>query len=104
VLGIWHDTTWKLALLFLPLAAFLMVDRPRRFIVFLFTSAITASAPIFMVWSAMILLASLQVDGVMRVFAQTRFLLVLKLDAPGDYRRADPLVSCGVSLCSARPW
>jgi O-antigen/teichoic acid export membrane protein len=78
VLGIWHDTTWKLALLFLPLAAFLMVDA-REIIVFLFTKRYAASAPIFMVWSAMILLASLQVDGVMRVFAQTRFLLVLNL-------------------------
>jgi hypothetical protein len=78
VLEIWHDTTWKLALLFLPLAAFLMVDA-REIIVFLFTKRYSASAPIFMVWSAMILLASLQVDGVMRVFAQTRFLLVLNL-------------------------
>jgi O-antigen/teichoic acid export membrane protein len=78
VLEIWHDTTWKLALLFLPLAAFLMVDA-REIIVFLFTRRYSASAPIFVVWSAMILLASLQVDGVMRVFAQTRFLLVLNL-------------------------
>ena len=78
VLEIWHDTTWKLALLFFPLAAFLMVDA-REFIVFLFTRRYIASAPIFMVWSAMILLTTLQVDGVMRVFAQTRFLLVLNL-------------------------
>jgi O-antigen/teichoic acid export membrane protein len=78
VLGIWHDTTWKLALLFLPLAAFLMVDA-REIIVFLFTRRYSASAPIFMVWSTMILLASLQVDGVMRVFAQTRLLLALNL-------------------------
>ncbi len=78
VVEIWHDTTWKLALLFFPLAAFLMVDA-REFIVFLFTRRYIASAPIFMVWSAMILLTTLQVDGVMRVFAQTRFLLVLNL-------------------------
>ena len=78
VLEIWHDTTWKLALLFFPLAAFLMVDA-REIIVLLFTRRYIASAPIFMVWSAMILLTTLQVDGVMRVFAQTRFLLVLNL-------------------------
>jgi len=78
VVEIWHDTTWKLALLFFPLAAFLMVDA-REFIVLLFTRRYAASAPIFMVWSAMILLTTLQVDGVMRVFAQTRFLLVLNL-------------------------
>ena len=40
---------------------------------------VPASVPIFMVWSAMILLSTFQVDGVMRVFAQTRFLLVLNL-------------------------
>jgi O-antigen/teichoic acid export membrane protein len=78
VLEIWHDTTWKLALLFFPLAAFLMVDS-REIISLLFTGQYVASAPIFMVWSAMILLTTLQVDGVMRVFAQTRFLLVLNL-------------------------
>ena len=78
VLDIWHDTTWKLALLFLPLAAFLMVDA-REIIVLLFSKRYIASAPIFMVWSAMILLTTLQVDGVMRVFAQTRFLLLLNL-------------------------
>ncbi|HLK68127.1 MAG TPA: hypothetical protein VKU19_32060 [Bryobacteraceae bacterium] len=78
VLGIWHDTTWKLALLFVPLTAFLMVDS-RDIIVLLYRQQYAASAPIFVVWSAMILLTALQVDGVMRVFAQTRFLLVLNL-------------------------
>jgi O-antigen/teichoic acid export membrane protein len=78
VLKIWHDTTWKLALLFFPLAVFLMVDA-REFITLLFTRRYISSAPIFMVWCAMILLTTLQVDGVMRVFAQTRFLLVLNL-------------------------
>jgi hypothetical protein len=65
-------------LLFFPLAAFLMVDA-REFIILLFTRRYMASAPIFMVWSAMILLTTFQVDGVMRVFAQTRFLLALNL-------------------------
>jgi O-antigen/teichoic acid export membrane protein len=78
VLEIWHDTTWKLALLFLPLTAFLMADA-HDVIVFLFSAKYGASAPIFMAWSATILLTTMQVDGVMRVFAQTRFLLVLNL-------------------------
>ena len=78
VLEIWHDTTWKLALLFFPLVAFLLVAA-REIIVFLFTAKYAASAPIFMVWSTMILLTTFQVDGVMRVFAQTRFLLALNL-------------------------
>ena len=78
VVAIWHDTTWKLALLFFPLTVFCMVAA-RPIIVLLFTVKYAASAPIFMAWSTMILLAALQVDGVMRVFAQTRFLLALNL-------------------------
>ena len=78
VLAIWHDTTWKLALLFFPLAALMMVNA-REIIVLLFTSRYLESAPIFLVWSSMILLTTFQVDGVMRVFAQTRFLLGLNM-------------------------
>jgi len=78
VLAIWHDTTWKLALLFFPLVAFCVVAA-RQIIVLLFTEKYAASIPIFMAWSTMILLSILQVDGVMRVFAQTRFLLALNL-------------------------
>jgi len=78
VLEIWRDTTWKLALLFFPLATFLMVNA-REFIVFLYTTRYSASVPIFAVWSAMILLTTFQVDGVLRVFAQTRLLLGLYL-------------------------
>src|SRR5205814_165869 len=75
---IWHDATWKLALLFFPLVALAAVDA-REIIVLLFTSRYLASVPIFVAWSSMILLSALQVDGVLRVFAQTRFLLALNL-------------------------
>lgn len=78
VLEIWHDATWKLALLFFPLVAFCVVAS-REIITLLFTARYVASVPIFAVWSTVILFATLQVDGVMRVFAQTRFLLVLNL-------------------------
>jgi O-antigen/teichoic acid export membrane protein len=78
VLKIWHDTTWKLALLFFPLFAFCMVAA-REIIVFLFTARYAASAPIFMAWSTVILFTTFQVDGVMRVFAQTWFLLGLNV-------------------------
>jgi O-antigen/teichoic acid export membrane protein len=78
VLKIWHDTTWKLALLFFPLFAFCVVAA-REIIVFLFTAKYAASVPIFMAWSTVILLTTFQVDGVMRVFAQTWFLLALNL-------------------------
>jgi O-antigen/teichoic acid export membrane protein len=78
VIGIWRDTTWKLAVLFFPLVAFLLVSA-REVIVSLFTAKYAASVPIFMVWSAMILFSILQVDGVLRVFAQTRLILALNL-------------------------
>jgi len=78
VLKIWHDTTWKLALLFFPLFAFCVVAA-REIIVFLFTAKYVASVPIFMAWSTVILFTTFQVDGVMRVFAQTWFLLGLNL-------------------------
>ena len=78
VVGIWRDTTWKLAVLFFPLVAFLLISA-REVIVSLFTARYAASVPIFMVWSAMILFSILQVDGVLRVFAQTRLILALNL-------------------------
>jgi O-antigen/teichoic acid export membrane protein len=78
VLEIWRDTTWKLALLFFPLVGMVVV-LARELILLLFTAKYAASIPLFMVWSSLILLATLQVDGVLRVFAQTRLILVLNL-------------------------
>lgn len=78
VLDIWHDTTWKLALFFFPLTG-LMIAAGHEIIVLLFTSKYTASGPIFIAWSMTIVLTVFQVDGVMRVFAQTRLLLLLNL-------------------------
>jgi O-antigen/teichoic acid export membrane protein len=78
VLGTWHDTTWKLALLFFPLATLSMISAP-EIINGLFTRKYAASVPLFAAWTVMILFATFQVDGVMRVFAQNRFLLALNL-------------------------
>jgi O-antigen/teichoic acid export membrane protein len=78
VVAIWHDATWKLALLFFPLVAFCVVAA-RQIIILLFTEKYAASIPIFVAWSSIILVSVLQVDGVMRVFAQTRFLLALNV-------------------------
>jgi O-antigen/teichoic acid export membrane protein len=78
ILAIWHDTTWKLALLFFPLAALTMVAAP-EIIYGLFTRKYAASVPLFAAWTCMILFSTFQVDGVMRVFAQNRFLLALNL-------------------------
>jgi O-antigen/teichoic acid export membrane protein len=78
VVEIWHDAFWKLALLFFPLVALVVVEG-RDIILALFTAKYAASIPLFRVWSALILLATLQVDGVLRVYAETKYILMLNL-------------------------
>jgi O-antigen/teichoic acid export membrane protein len=78
VAAMWQDTTRKLALVFFPLVGLLLVNA-RELIVLLFTENYLASTPIFMVGSLSILLAVFPIDGVLRVYAQTRFLVVLNL-------------------------
>lgn len=74
-LALWHDTIARLSFMIFPIAAFLLL-MARDIIVVLFTSAYVASVPIFMLWSLTILAGVLAVDGVLRVFAQTRYLVV----------------------------
>jgi O-antigen/teichoic acid export membrane protein len=77
--SLWHDTVCRLAFLLVPLAVFLVV-MARPLIVGLFTETYAASVPIFTVWAVVTVLAPmLAVDGVLRVYAQTRFLLVMNL-------------------------
>ncbi len=73
---IWHDTTRKLAFLFFPFVGLLIVNA-YPIITLLFTKAYVASVPIFMVWSLSILFATFQTDGVLRVFAEIRYLFVI---------------------------
>jgi O-antigen/teichoic acid export membrane protein len=61
---------------FVPLATLMFVLAP-DLIVFLFTPAYSASAPVLRVWCLMILLSIFQTDGVLRAFAQTPSLLAL---------------------------
>lgn len=78
VVPIWHDTTRKLALVFFPMVGLLLVNA-RNIIVFLFTESYLPSVPIFMIWCAGILLTVLQTDSVLRVYAETRFLLLISV-------------------------
>jgi O-antigen/teichoic acid export membrane protein len=82
VLPQWHDTTRKLALLFCPLVGLVLINA-RAIVQILFTERFVASAPILMLWSLAILAAVLQIDGVLRVFADTRFLLIMNLSRLG---------------------
>lgn len=78
VLELWNDTTRKLALVFIPLVGVLLVCAD-KLIDLLFTSRYDASAPLFMVWSLSILLTALMTDSILRVYAETRFLICMNL-------------------------
>lgn len=78
VLELWHNTTARLASIVFPLAAVLMLTA-RDLIVVLFTKTYLASVPVFIVWCLMILPSAFAVDGVLRVYAQTRFLLIMNI-------------------------
>jgi O-antigen/teichoic acid export membrane protein len=78
LLSIWRDTTRKLAFVFFPMVGILVVNA-YHLITLLYTTAYAASVPIFMVWSLLILFSALQTDGVLRTFAENRFLLVVNL-------------------------
>jgi len=77
-MALWHDTVGTLATVLFPLAVFLIVAA-RPVIVALFTTRYLASVPIFMVWTLTILPAAFAVDGVLRVYARTRFLLFMNV-------------------------
>jgi O-antigen/teichoic acid export membrane protein len=77
-LGLFHDTVSRLAFLLCPLAVALVV-LAQPFIITLYTAKFAGSVPIFMMWSLVILPSIFAVDAVLRVYAQTRFLLVMNL-------------------------
>jgi O-antigen/teichoic acid export membrane protein len=77
-LAAWTRTTRNLALLFFPVVALLLVAA-RDIIVLLFTDRYLPSVPIFMVWSLALGLSVLQTDAILRVYAATRFMLVVGL-------------------------
>jgi O-antigen/teichoic acid export membrane protein len=78
VLSIWRDTTRKLALVFFPLFALLVVSA-REIILLLFTERYAAAISIFMLWAVVVPLAAFQTESVLRVFALTRFILLVNV-------------------------
>ena len=78
VIELWHQTVRKLALLFVPLTALLLIIA-RDLIVMLFTDAYVESIPVFLVGVTAILFAAVPIDGLLRVYAKTRSLLVMNL-------------------------
>jgi len=78
VVRLWHDTTRQLALVFVPLVVLLEVAAG-DLIVALYTPLYAQSVPIFRLWCLTVLLSTLQTDAVLRVYARTRFILLLNL-------------------------
>jgi O-antigen/teichoic acid export membrane protein len=76
--ALWHDTVCRLAFLIFPLVALLFAGA-HHLIVGLFTETYAASIPIFVLWTLTMLPAVMAVDAMLRVYAQTRFLLVMNL-------------------------
>ena len=77
-LELWLDTTRKLAMVFAALVGGLVVTAG-ILIPLLFTQAYAASAPLFMVWSLSMFFAAVMTDSVLRVNADTRFLIIQNL-------------------------
>ena len=77
-LSLFHETVSRLAFLLLPLGVGLSV-LAAPFIVTLFTTKFEAGVPIFAVWALTVIPAAIAVDAMLRVYAQTRFLLVMNL-------------------------
>lgn len=77
-LELWLDTTRKLSMVFACLVGGLIVTS-QQLIVLLFTQAYAASAPLFAVWTLSMLFAAIMTDSVLRVHADTRFLIFINI-------------------------
>jgi O-antigen/teichoic acid export membrane protein len=76
--ALWHQAASDLALLFFPFVGFLLVIAD-RLIVLLFTASYAQSVPIFRVSVLLILFYPPLVESVLRVYADTRFILASNL-------------------------
>lgn len=75
---LWHRAVTRLAFVLWPLVVALVLTS-RDLIVTLFTSAYLGSVPIFAISTVTVALAAFPVDSVLRVYAQTSFLIVMNL-------------------------
>jgi O-antigen/teichoic acid export membrane protein len=75
---IWHDAVERLALVFLPLSVALAITA-QSVIALLYPAAYLPAVPIFTISTALIAIAAFPVDGLLRVYADTRFLIVMNL-------------------------
>jgi O-antigen/teichoic acid export membrane protein len=73
-LSIWLDSVRKMSFVLFPLVTLLLLVAP-VLIVLLFGENYAESVPVFMVWTASTTMVCLLTDGVLRVFAQNRYLI-----------------------------
>ncbi|MGA7964896.1 MAG: polysaccharide biosynthesis C-terminal domain-containing protein, partial [Gammaproteobacteria bacterium] len=78
VLALWRDTTRKLAFLIVPFVGTLVVTA-HALIVTLYTARYVDSVGVFELWSATSIFSILLAHSVMRVYAKTRFLIILSI-------------------------
>jgi O-antigen/teichoic acid export membrane protein len=78
VTSMWHETVRKLAFVFVPITMLLVVAAHDLILLF-FTQAYAASVPIFRMWSLVVLFAAVPMDGLLRVYAETKFLLAINI-------------------------
>lgn len=78
VLSIWCDSVRKLSFIFFPLVGLLLLVAD-DLIVLLFTASYRGSVPVFMLWTLSMLFFAVLTDGALRVFADTRFMILQNL-------------------------
>ena len=78
VLGLWHAAVERLALVLVPLVVALVITA-RELITTLYPTSYLPSAPIFAISATLIGLSAFPADGFLRVYAQTRFLVVMNV-------------------------
>lgn len=75
---VWHEAIAKLAVIFFPLTVYMIIIS-RHFILALFTEKYLESVPIFMIYLISIPSAILLADPVLRVFEETRYMLLISI-------------------------
>jgi len=78
VLPLWHAAVERLALVLIPFAVALMITA-RELIATLYTVAYLPSVPVFVISTVLIALSAFPVDGVLRVYAETKFLILMNV-------------------------
>ncbi len=78
VVPLWHAAVERLSLVLVPLVVALVITA-HELITTLYTAAYLPSVPIFVISTVLIALSASPVDGVLRVYAETKFLILMNV-------------------------